>query len=143
MFTRIKYVKGLPYGYLVRNEWRKNGSRQVVVAYLGRVYEVEGVSEKSFSSVSADALLESVVLHEAPEGVVFDVSSCRLTLDGKEQVFLVNGGLLCSRTVQEVHKSLFVRNEERPGFALATALRNAGLRLNQQDFIRLYIHYAS
>lgn len=141
MFVRIKQIKGKPYGYLVENEWTKRGSRQKVVAYLGRVHVGEEKPPGSFLDVSEENLLQAVAEYEVSEHVQVDVSTCSVQKEGKEVVLEINGGLLCSQTLQRLRKALFTRNEARPGLLLATALRNAGLRLNQQDFIRLYIHY--
>jgi hypothetical protein len=51
----------------------------------------------------------------------------------------INGGVLCSQTLRAVLEALVVEHEDRPGISLARALRNAGLRISQEDFIRLYV----
>src|SRR3989344_5881813 len=47
-FFRIKKIKGKEYAYIVENEWKKKGSRQKVMGYLGRVYRFSLMNDVGF-----------------------------------------------------------------------------------------------
>ena len=139
MFVRTKTIKGNPYGYLVENEWTKKGSRQKVVEYLGRIYEHETGPERAFPEHEGMNILKEIVIYETPDDVNVDFEKLHVTRDEKPVVLGINGGVLCSQTLQQVFEALKTKYEERPGITLARALRNAGLRIRQEDFIRLYV----
>lgn len=139
MFVRKKQVKGNPYGYLVENEWTKKGSRQKVVAYLGRVHEFETGPEKSFPELEAIDLLEAIISYEVPDNIDVDMKECSVTCEDKAIAVGINEGVFCSHTLQEVLDAIKIIHEDRPGISLACAMRNAGLRISQEDFIRLYV----
>lgn len=136
MFVRKKYVKGNPYGYLVENEWTFSGSRQKVVSYLGRIIEVSEKSRGSFTG--SDDILRDVILYEIPSEFTYQNKSI-ISSSGKSVCLGLNGGVLCQQTIEHIFLACSVSDEKRPGFALANALKNAGLRLSPKDFISLYL----
>jgi hypothetical protein len=139
MFVRRKILKGNPYGYLVENTWTDKGPRQKVVEYLGRIHDVDEKEAMDLSSVEDADILSAVVEHEVSEDIQVDLKKRTVQKNGESIVLGLNGGVLCDQTLAQVFKGLHTRNESRPGIAFATALRNAGLRIDKQSFIQLYV----
>lgn len=141
VFIRTKQIKKYHYAYLVENTWKKGRSKQRVVQYLGRVYSVK--TPPPAHSLGED-IIKSLLEHElslCEHNIRIDFDTKEVLKGGKEIVLGLNGGFFCTYTFTELHKALYVRNEEVPGTALAQAFSNAGLRIPQEAFISLYKEY--
>lgn len=51
MFIRNKKIKGLNYLYLVENRWTEKGSRQKVIAYLGKGQRLSAITKKRIINI--------------------------------------------------------------------------------------------
>lgn len=142
MFIRRKQIKSRPYAYLVENQWVDGSPKQSVKQYLGRIYDVETGAAADLSSVNPADILSVVIAHETRNAdVEVDAEQRSVTRSGRDVVLGLNGGYLCAYTLEQVFRSLHARNEERPGVALAQALSRAGLRVDKESFVRLYLEF--
>ena len=143
MFIRRKQIKGKPYAYLVENRWVDKSPKQTVKQYLGRVYDVETGEPADLSQVPAGQLLQTLVDHETRNAdAEVDLDGRTVKKGSRDVVLGINGGYLCAHTLEQVFKARFARNEERPGVALAEAVSRAGLRIDKESFVRLYLEFA-
>lgn len=142
MFIRRKQIKKKPYAYLVENTWKNGTSKQTVKEYLGRIYDVQERPPPDLQEVPDNKLFKELLVYEV-SGQEVDISLDERTVKrgSRDVVLALNGGYLCAYTLQEIFRAFHARNEERPGVKLATALSNAGLRINKEAFIRLYLYH--
>lgn len=141
VFIRRKQVKSKHYAYLVENTWVDGRSKQAVKKYLGRIFDVDERPRADLSGVNPADLLAQLITYETQQvEAEVDVENCRVTLAGRDVVLSLNGGYLCSYTLEQIQQARKTKNENRPGLALAQALSEAGLRIDKEDFIRLYLH---
>ena len=141
VFIRRKQIKSKFYAYLVENTWVDGRSKQAVKEYLGRILDVDERPQASLSSVDPADLLRELIEYETQfVDAEVDIDNQRVILNGRDVVLSLNGGHLCSYTLKQIQQARKKKNEERPGLALAQALSEAGLRMNKEDFIRLYLH---
>ena len=138
MFVRVKKIKGKRYAYLVENSWVSGRSRQKVKEYLGRVIGDHKTAAPDLSDARDRELLTQVILLQVPEGVRVDIKKRSVTKDGKDVVVGLNNGFLCARTLKDIFSAL-KKEETRPGLALAKALSQAGIKVDQEDFVRIYL----
>ncbi len=140
VFIRTKNIKGKQYAYLVENTWKNGRSRQRVVSYLGRVLAPPPAPAPKIRSDEKDilsSLIEQELIH-VEEEYVFDKDNTSFSFKNRPVVFEINGGFLCAYTLQQIMEAKKVRDEDRPGTALAHAFAHAGLRIPKDAFITYY-----
>jgi len=149
-FIRTKKIKSYEYAYLVENVWRKRpkkGSRQKVKAFLGRVYKPElkndlnfvkeevYVRDNSFKQIVKDLVEFELLKHDVKDFFVdFDKN---LVLRNNRKVALqINEGFLCNYTLKNLIN--FKLEEEEAGYSLAKAFVEAGIKVPQELFIKIF-----
>ena len=162
MFIRKKKINNKHYGYLVENVWTKQGSRQKVKAYLGKIHNLESEKDHEFRSNTTEpkALTKQLILWELekhgfkqyPDNenqvikdfVVFNKNTAEIKERNKNVVLKLNEGYLCSHTIQLLFKELQrgrIDEEDDPrqrATQLAEAFTNAGIKIPQEAFIDLF-----
>jgi hypothetical protein len=149
VFIRTKKIKGCEYAYLVYNVWskRKKSARQKVKQFLGRVYEQELKTDLSFSkedeyikkntfkNIVKDLVNYELLKHDVMGfSIDFDKG---LVLKGKRKaVLLMNEGFLCSYTLKNL--MTFKLEGENAGYSLANSFVEAGIKVPQELFIRIF-----
>lgn len=142
MFIRVKRIKKYLYAYLVKNLWDSGSTRQKVVSYLGRVYEIQTPQEKkSYEQILVQQVIQEICLYECSlhPHIEINFNTCSVTIEKKDVIIKLNQGFLCTHTLTELKKALVIDDEQRPGLALAEAITRAGLRVDQKTFIKLYV----
>ena len=158
MFIRLKKIKGNDYGYLVENEWTPNGPRQKVRQYLGRVhkpekkYEKHSAFEPSFEK-SVLAFLKNELLNHgfavsecgnllACEDIAINLAKNNVSKQGKPAVIALNEGFLCERALAELlaikPPAAGSETSGETGTILAHALVSSGIKLSEEQFIKLF-----
>lgn len=169
-FFRVKKIKGKEYGYLVENEWRsarslkgkKEGSRQKVKGYLGRIVRLElkenigftdyfkiadlaGYIEKNENSKIMRDLIEWELHKFAVDKyhVFIDLNEMKVHKNGRNIALMINNGMMCSLTLKNL-LGFKPEDEHNDGYRLARAFVEAGITVPQDVFIGLFgkIHKA-
>lgn len=152
MFIRIKKIKGQKYAYLVKNTWTREGARQKVGKYLGKVikpdkkqnkvlkehFNIENipeyVSKTELNTILKDLVLLELINHELPSGL-FDPGTLTFAEQNRQIVLELNQGFLCQDTLKRV---LDYKSEGDEGFKLAELLLAAGLTMEKELFVELF-----
>lgn len=141
MFIRKKKIKGKSYAYLAKSTWVDSTSKQEVVKYLGRIYFGDEQPPLDTASVPTKDLLHQLILYESQELADVNITDKTVQKGSQDVVIAVNGGYICDYTLNTIFSSLHVTDEKRPGLQLAKAFSQAGIRVDKDDFITLYMHY--
>ena len=163
-FFRIKKIKGKEYGYIVENEWKsakslkgaKQGSRQKVKGYLGRVLKFELKSNVGFieyfkitnlpdylgSNESNKIMMDLIEweLHKfgVDKGEIFiDLNSFKVQKSRRNIALMINNGLMCSLTLRNL-LDFEAGDEHKDGYRLARAFVEAGITIPQEIFVGLF-----
>ncbi|MBI2139783.1 hypothetical protein HYU14_02575 [Candidatus Woesearchaeota archaeon] len=161
---KIKTKKGecYPYAYLVENCYKKRakGSRQKVLSYLGRVYELQKVKERpvilehpfegdNFKAAMLDLVKRELLNHgfvvwneiyrEGDIEIMFTPEGLAATKNGKPEriVLQMNEGFLCRETLDELINFRGRGDEKERGRLFAKALVKAGINITQEMFVAL------
>jgi len=156
-FIRIKKIKKIEYTYLVKNKWTKNGARQKVGGYLGKLIRLEPKKEgelfdKSLFSLEPSILINKIIEHElfrhgfkqagdklkCGELVYIPDKQTLFGLKAKPIVLYMNEGYFCTHSVQEVFGFNFQGNETQVATTLANTFIDAGLKIPQDLFVSLF-----
>ncbi|MBN1645391.1 hypothetical protein JW851_05150 [Candidatus Woesearchaeota archaeon] len=149
-FIRIKTIKGKEYAYLVSNKWTINGPRQNVKGYLGRVLkpsckrqEKTDISNSEFKESIISLITQELINHGFNEKLNWnntkvDLENRRIINNNKNIVIGVNDGYLCTYTLNNLMTLRLKGYDEQAGIQLATALIDAGLKLDKETFIQLF-----
>jgi len=158
VYIRIKNINQKPYAYLVESKKSKNGPRQKVKKYLGRVYEFEKqeVDNNAISSKSKINFLSSLVLPELVaigfkektkeyklQNLIFDHKKLTLSKQTKSKtvkdaIISLNDGYLCSFTLQRILKFKKKGDLREDAEVLAKYFLEAGIKISQENFIGYY-----
>lgn len=154
MFIRTKRIKKHQYAYVVKNRWTKQGPRQRVSRYLGRVSNPKKECDTAFedyctedlSTKSSRQLIEELIGWElANHG--FRKRNRRWMKDnlfvdlGKIQVSGVlhlNTDYLCDYTLRRLLKFKSARDEAEVGVSLAKAFVQAGIPVPGDVFVEVF-----
>jgi len=158
VYIRIKKIDHKPYAYLVESLKTKQGPRQKVKQYLGRVYEFEkkNVESEIINSKSKSSFLWSLVLPELLaigfkkkskeyflKNLIFD--SKKLTLSKqtksktkKDAIISLNEGYLCSFTLQRILKFKKGKDLRQDAEILAKYFLEAGINISKENFVGYY-----
>lgn len=162
-FIRIKRIKGHKYAYFVENSWTSSGPRQQTKKYLGKLVEIEPISDEDFISswLKQDLsnyllksefnaiILDNIVFElsrmgfqKEAEGIFsknslrIDIKNLKISDNKKPLVIKLNEGFLCELTLKNL---LDYGGENDPsGLRLASLLVNAGLNIDEDIFIALF-----
>ena len=153
VFFRIKKIKGKEYAYIVANEWGKNGSRQKVKGYLGRVHRFDLKHNVEFfqfvKSESIDKYInennENKMINDLIEWELFKfgVNKGKFALDfsnkkiKKNIVIAINDGFLCNLTLKNLLE-FKPEDEQNDGYRLARAFVEAGIKVPQEIFVGVF-----
>jgi hypothetical protein len=141
-FIRLKQVAGKQYAYLVENNWSGSGPRQKVSKYLGRYLELAEAPQLQADANTSDLIRAE--LHArgfsdklSKDSIKVDLRRCTIR-DGRRRVVLgINGGYLCDHTLRKLLHFIPVQ-EVTPGYALARAFSDAGIRVRREQFVLIY-----
>ena len=149
MFIRTKNISGKNYAYLVENMWKK-GSKQRVKEYLGKVIELRLIEEGKVN-IDAENFKESVMklikhnlishgfigMNEIyqQENILINLDTSKITYKNKPAVLKMNEGFLCNFTLEELSK---IDPKQMTPMQLASALVEAGLKINEEEFVKLH-----
>ncbi|HLC65770.1 MAG TPA: hypothetical protein VJI46_06635 [Candidatus Nanoarchaeia archaeon] len=161
MFIRKKRVKGKEYAYIVRNKWTKNGPRQRVSRYLGRVIplslERQIESDVESFDASREEFLRKIIACELMQHgfnrdgetlkkgeVIFDAKelACKNT-SGKNVVLEMNEGFMCGHTLNALMNFKEKGFPAETGAKLASLFLGAGLSVPKEIFVEIFEKYYS
>ena len=151
--NRVSKGKSLDYAYLVENAYRRNGPKQKVKKYLGRIYKFEIVNDEEFKIVdgSYKKLLSSLFENELKrngfvlknnvyvcEDCSADLNNLKvLNIKGKNIVLQLNAGFVCEYSLNELFNLKFNEGEDfKKEFAKKLVL--SGLDVKPGVFVELY-----
>ena len=164
-FIRIKSIKGQKYAYRVENEWkkRKQGSRQKVKGYLGKVHPLEQKKEHAFAEFIAKDLQEYLKA-SSPKKIIADIVALELVKHGFSQkrsswylddirinmgtlevlkgdapiVLQLNNDFLCNHTLRKLVNFKSTSDQQTTGTEFAKAFVQAGIPVDQELFVHLF-----
>ena len=158
MFIRIKKIQGKTYAYLVKNEWTPWGSRQKVTKYLGRTHTLERKKEtetelcEPFQTAIFAAIRQELNNCGFIQDITFNpaltlykladitVNLAEKTVRHKKKavVLAMNEGFLCDHTIKELLAYKHEENTHDAAKKLANLTLEAGLKLSNEQFVKLY-----
>lgn len=151
--NRVSNGGGLDYAYLVENSYRRNGPRQKVKKYLGRIYKFEPIQEISFmfEKGSYKNMLNSLFDFELRKhgfvlkDNIYVFGDCSVDLNnlkvcnliGKKIVLQMNAGFICEYSLNELFNLRYYGGENfKKEFAKKLVL--SGLDVKPEVFVELY-----
>ena len=156
-FFRIKKIKGKEYAYVVENYWRKKGSRQKVIGYLGRTYKFELKNNVEFlehyniedlqsyiEMNKKNKIIKDLVEWELfkfginKEGFHVDFDNTKILKNKKNVVLAINEGYLCSLSFKNLIAFKIENDEQQDGYRFARAFVEAGIKVPQDIFVALF-----
>jgi hypothetical protein len=145
-FIRLKHVGNDRYAYLVENTWTSKGPRQTVTKYLGKYLELPATPLLPSPSFITPGVLLSAELKARgfterlrhPElKVTVNLKACTVQQERKNVVLGINSGFVCGYTLRRLLHHV-PRVEVTPGYALARAFSDAGVRVSREQFVSIY-----
>ena len=142
-FIRLKKIAGHEYAVLVENSWTSKGPRQASKQYLGKYFPLpEGDLPEAAQPDVGSLIKAELWAHNFSEGLVLDGIKVNLKLctvrSGRKRVVLgLNGGFLCDYTLRKLLRFMPVE-EVTPGYHLARAFSDAGIRVSREQFVQIY-----
>lgn len=167
-YIRIKRIKkksgnSYEYAYLVENKWRKRpgngkpGARQKVKAFLGRIYKPSLVNEQDFfeyvkandvdayvkenslAKITRDLISWEFFKHDIDKNCIFVDFENKIVRKYRNKVAVqMNEGFLCGYTLKNLVNFRFKEAEENAGMALAKAFVEAGVKVPEELFVRVF-----
>ncbi len=160
VFIRTKKIKNKNYAYLVENTWTKQGTRQKVKGYLGRIVEMRDQNPITFQQFMTAHRLEPkhpqdmihcLVCWElyqhgfVPNGNSWQheeitvVPSDGTVISRKKPVVLrMNDNFMSTYTLQKLLAFKPEGDERSVAVALAEALVSAGIKIPKDVYIELF-----
>ena len=141
-FIRLKKIAGKQYACLVENSWTAKGPRQQVKQYLGKYVQLESAElpasqPEAVSIISAELQARGFSAGLARGNVRVNLKLCTVREDKKKAVLGLNGGFLCDYTLRKLLRFQPVV-EVTPGYTLARAFSDAGIRVSREQFVIIY-----
>ena len=153
-YIRTKKISGNKYAYLVEIISTDKGPRQKVKQYLGRVHVFEKskeVSEINLGNTNKEILLNLIIPELKARGfkgkerlaynkLVFNQNNLSLTKSKtkKEAIIKLNEGYLSTFTLQRILNFQKSKNLNKDAHTLAKYFLEAGLKINQELFVKFY-----
>ena len=144
MFIRIKRIKAGEYAYLVHNAWTKQGPKQKVKKYLGKVTRPEIVKNMDFNNYRDTKDFKKYVDDNTQFSIIRDLVDWELARRGldkkslKKQVMAINEGYLCAYMVKRLMNIQITSGEYEDQVALAKAFVDAGIAIPQELFVAYF-----
>ena len=156
-FFRIKKIKNKEYAYIVENTWKRMGSRQKVIGYLGKAYRFELKENMEFLKFRKIGDLQSYIENNQNKSIIKDLIGWELHKFGinKEQfsmaldnfkiqknkknvVLMINEGYMCSFTLKNLIEFKAEGDEQLDGYRFARAFVEAGIKVPEEIFVALF-----
>lgn len=162
-FLRLKKINNQQYCYLVENKHTKNGPRQKVKKYLGKVLGLEKKKDLDFfeyfkindlnnyfkknkKEILSDLIKFELVKHGFKEKrnflinqhFSFNKKTFQLLKNKKEIVLFLNQGFLSAFTFKRILSFRKTRDFSQDAHALAKYFIEAGINIPKEIFIRFY-----
>jgi len=157
-FIRAKKIKEHFYAYLVENSWKKKkqGSRQKVKAYLGRIISLapkettpftESLETKKFTEavksvirwqLNAYGFIPKEEKLISQDNIIVDFQQKTVKQNNANVALKINEGYLCSYTLHRLFEFEAEGYEEEVGLQLAEVIVGAGLKVEKQLFVQLF-----
>lgn len=155
VFFRIKKIKGKEYAYLVKNEWKKNDSRQKVIGYTGRIYRFKlkedisflkfinaeyfekYVNENEIKKIIKDLIDWELFRFDINNNFLIDLDNKKVQKSGKDVTLQINEGFMCGLTLNNLLE-FKADDQEIDGYKFAKAFVEAGIKVPQEIFIGLF-----
>ncbi|MBW2969355.1 hypothetical protein KY314_04570 [Candidatus Woesearchaeota archaeon] len=149
-FIRAKTIKGKEYAYLVSNTWTNQGSRQNVKCYLGRIIKLQkkqettpDITNSEYTEAITSLITQELINHGFNEklshnNTKVDLKNRKIINNNKNTVIEINEGYMCTYTLNKLMTLKLTGYEEQAGTQLATALLEAGLKINKEIFVQLF-----
>lgn len=161
MFIRQKLIYNNPYAYLVKTKWDKKSKkvRQKVSKYLGRIYGLDRVRNRSFIeyfNVEIDNYVSETPFKKIVKDLIqlefyrhgFEIKEKNLMENGVhtvdiekiDKVFAMNEGFMNQNTVNQIlrYDNLLGETNINIPFKFASLFVNAGIDIEKELFIALY-----
>lgn len=154
MFIRCKKIKGLDYAYLVNNKWTRQGARQKVSRYLGKVIEPEKVASSDYvhdenltAQESLAALVRWVLEDHGFErkgnfmmsgSTRVSMKSFRVTNNMRPAVLRFENEYMCSHTLGRLLRFSSDKDQHEVAVELAGAFITAGIPIPKDAFIDIF-----
>jgi endo-alpha-1,4-polygalactosaminidase (GH114 family) len=148
-YIRTKKISNKSYAYLVENISTKNGPRQKVKKYLGRVHHLKKQENKDITIMTNNKnefLKQLISKHLFEFG--FEKNKKNLVNDKiifslnkmsfKKGVLAINEGYLCNFTIKRILEFNKTNDLQKDGTLLAKHFLTAGLPVSQNEFIQFY-----
>lgn len=144
-FIRLKKVAGKRYAYLVENTWSKKGPRQSVAKYLGKYqeFQVSEINQKTSGANDTTSLIKQELIAVGFSdklvlgNIKINLQTCTIREGKKPLVLGLNGGYLCDYTLRKLLHFQPIE-EITPGYRLARAFSDAGIRISRAEFVAIY-----
>jgi hypothetical protein len=141
-FIRLKRVNGAYYAYLVENTWTTKGPRQKVGRYLGKYVELPEMPVIPAEPDTAKLIAAELRSRGFSDKLVSDkikvnLQTCTVRQGKKKLVLGLNGGFLCDYTLRKL-LHFQPAEEVTPGYRLARAFSDAGIRISREQFVGIY-----
>lgn len=153
-YIRVKKINSNLYAYLIENKNTPNGPRQIVLRYLGRVYNLRQQKQPSSQEINssnkigliqqlATAALKVHGFEEHKknllyEKIMFKPQKFTITKNKKNVVLRINDGHLCSFTMQRLINFKKTKDINKDAYTLAKYFLEAGLAVSQEQFVKFY-----
>ncbi|HLC96229.1 MAG TPA: hypothetical protein VJH97_02815 [Candidatus Nanoarchaeia archaeon] len=162
VYIRIKKIKKksgncYEYAYLVENTWkkRKQGARQKVKAFLGRVHKPvisndvdflqhhsimdinQYVKENGLGKITRDLITWELHKHDLQNDISIDFENRVVRRYKNKAVVQMNEGFLCDYTLKKLLGFRF-KDDENAGITLAKAFVEAGIKIPEELFIKVF-----
>lgn len=156
-YIRTKKINNKSYAYLVESKNTPSGPRQKVKFYLGRVHEFEKLKNVDLSE-NHPRLLPKMIITQLKQigfknqknqkeqyvlnNLIFSPNNHSLTKktksNFKEAVIALNGGHLCTFTLQRIANFKKTNDFNQDAYKLAKYFLEAGLTISKEEFINFY-----
>lgn len=165
IFVRAKTVKGKKYAYLVKNIWKKGKVKQITKKYLGKIIDLSQIDYIEQDTIidfsqNNDLCMKQLIVNEFLSlGFIFDdkhtlrkgelkskeeiiiklTKKVKIIQNKKDVVLFFNKRYVYPKLIELLlHFYEPESEEDKKGEKLAFRLRDAGINIAQEDFIKLY-----
>ena len=149
VYIRVKRINKQPYAYLVENISTKNGPRQKVKKYLGRIYDYKknDQDDQSIIAKTKQEFIKNLVVkqlqnhgfktkdnHSMQDKVSFSLNDLQFNTG----VLAINEGYLCNHTIQQLLEFRKSKDLTKDAHVLAKNFLLAGLPVSKEEFVDFY-----
>jgi len=160
MFIRAKKIKGVEYGYKVKNSWTSKGSRQKSTKYLGKIVvliknettaqQKPILQDLDFKTAVKDIIKLELLNHGfkekkdkleiADKDLIVDFQKVKVTHSKRPALIKINDGYFCDETLKKLleYTPSAEKHEEQIGLELAELFINAGIKIDHEVFVEVF-----